>query len=97
MEAGMHHNPRTLAAQDDPSEIAHQQGVLCPPPLVIQPPFPLLAFPSASTRHWETENRMVWNQQQHTAKNHEFVYEISLGLRSSGVMVFFVVCGRSAW
>jgi len=31
----------------------------------------------ASTTHWETENRMVWNQQQHTSEEHEFVYEIS--------------------
>ncbi len=38
---------------------------------------PVLEFPSGVDTHWETENRMVWNQQRHTSEEHEFVYEIS--------------------
>ena len=38
---------------------------------------PVLPFPSGVDTHWETENRMVWNQQHHTNEEHEFVYEIS--------------------
>jgi hypothetical protein len=39
--------------------------------------FPVLAFPSGVDTHWETQNRMVWNDRQHTSEEHEFVYEIS--------------------
>ena len=38
---------------------------------------PVLEFPSGVDTRWETENRMVWNQQRHTSEEHEFVYEIS--------------------
>ena len=27
--------------------------------------------------HWETRSRVVWNEQEHTREEHEFVYEIS--------------------
>jgi hypothetical protein len=35
------------------------------------------AFPAAVDLHWETENRMVWNERQHTSEERELVYEIS--------------------
>lgn len=34
-------------------------------------------FPAAIDVHWETENRMLWNEQQHTNEQRELVYEIS--------------------
>jgi hypothetical protein len=34
-------------------------------------------FPVGIETHWETENRTVWNQQQHASEEREFVYEIS--------------------
>jgi hypothetical protein len=27
--------------------------------------------------HWETQRRVVWNEQEHTREEHELVYEIS--------------------
>ena len=27
--------------------------------------------------HWETENRAVWNEENHANEVHEFVYEVS--------------------
>jgi hypothetical protein len=38
---------------------------------------PVAAFPAGSELHWETENRIVWNEQQHTSQECELVYEIS--------------------
>jgi len=35
------------------------------------------AAPAGDRAYWETENRMVWNEQQHTAEERELVYEIS--------------------
>ncbi len=34
-------------------------------------------FPAGVDTHWETQNRMVWNDRQHTSEEHEFVYEVS--------------------
>jgi hypothetical protein len=38
---------------------------------------PPLAVPQGIDPHYETENRMVWNDDEHTNEVHEFVYEIS--------------------
>jgi hypothetical protein len=34
-------------------------------------------FPAGSDLHWETERRLVWNDQRHTGEECELVYEIS--------------------
>jgi len=34
-------------------------------------------FPAGVDGHWETESRMVWNEQQHTSEKRDLVYEIS--------------------
>ena len=34
-------------------------------------------FPSGVDVHWETQRRVVWNEQEHTREEQEFVYEIS--------------------
>jgi hypothetical protein len=34
-------------------------------------------FPAGVDTHWETQNRMVWNERQRASEEHEFVYEIS--------------------
>ncbi len=48
---------------------------------------PILGFPPGVDVHWETQRRVVWNEQEHTREEHELVYEISwikdLGLRRS--------------
>ena len=33
--------------------------------------------PARGEAHWETENRMVWNELLHAAEEHELVYEIT--------------------
>jgi len=38
---------------------------------------PVPSFPAGADVHWETEHRMVWNEQQHTSEERELVYEIS--------------------
>jgi len=38
---------------------------------------PVPAFPAGVGVHWETENRTVWNEQQHASEERELVYEIS--------------------
>jgi len=35
------------------------------------------AFPAGGDARWETENRMVWNEQEHANEERELVYEIS--------------------
>jgi hypothetical protein len=35
------------------------------------------ASPAGDHTHWKTENRKVWNEQQHTDEERELVYEIS--------------------
>ena len=35
------------------------------------------AFPTGVDAHWETENRSVWNEQEHASEERELVYEIS--------------------
>jgi len=35
------------------------------------------AFPAGGDAHWETENRTVWNEQEHASEERELVYEIS--------------------
>ncbi len=37
----------------------------------------VVASPAGDHAYWETENRMVWNEQQHIAEERELVYEIS--------------------
>jgi hypothetical protein len=48
---------------------------------------PISGFPAGVDVHWETQRRVVWNEQEHTREEHELVYEISwikeLGLRRS--------------
>jgi hypothetical protein len=39
--------------------------------------FPVLVFPEGVDVRWETENRMVWNEQQNTREERELVYEVS--------------------
>ncbi len=34
-------------------------------------------FPAGADTHWETENRTVWNQQEHASEERELVYEVS--------------------
>ena len=34
-------------------------------------------FPGVSQAHWETENRIVWNERERANEPHELVYEIS--------------------
>jgi len=41
----------------------------------VAPPVP--AFPAAVDARWETENRTVWNEQEHASEERELVYEIS--------------------
>ena len=38
---------------------------------------PILGFPTGVDVHWETQRRLVWNEQEHTREEHELVYEIS--------------------
>jgi hypothetical protein len=35
------------------------------------------AFPAGVDARWETENRMVWNEQERLSEERELVYEIS--------------------
>jgi len=35
------------------------------------------AFPAGGDAHWESENRTVWNEQEHASEERELVYEIS--------------------
>ena len=37
----------------------------------------ILAFPAGVDVRWETENRTVWNEQEHASEERELVYEIS--------------------
>ena len=34
-------------------------------------------FPVGVDVHWETQRRVMWNEQEHTREEHELVYEIS--------------------
>jgi len=34
-------------------------------------------FPPGVNAHWETENRTVWNEREHTSEERELVYEIA--------------------
>jgi hypothetical protein len=38
---------------------------------------PVLTVPPGIDPHYETENRMVWNDKEHMNETHEFVYEVS--------------------
>lgn len=38
---------------------------------------PVAALPAGTQARWETENRAVWNEQQHSCEERELVYEIS--------------------
>lgn len=37
----------------------------------------VVAFPAGVDARWETENRMVWNEQVRASEERELVYEIS--------------------
>ena len=37
----------------------------------------ILGFPAGVDVHWETQRRVVWNEQEHACEEHELVYEIS--------------------
>ena len=36
-----------------------------------------LPFPSGVDVHWETENRVLWNEQERSAEEQELIYEVS--------------------
>jgi hypothetical protein len=38
---------------------------------------PIPVVPPGINPHYETENRMVWNEEKYASEEHEFVYEIS--------------------
>jgi len=38
---------------------------------------PISGFPAGVDVHWETQRRVVWNEQKLTREEHELVYEIS--------------------
>jgi len=38
---------------------------------------PILGFPAGVDVYWETQRRVVWNEQERTREEHELVYEIS--------------------
>ena len=38
---------------------------------------PISGFPAGVDMHWETQRRVVWNEQEYTREEHELVYEIS--------------------
>lgn len=38
---------------------------------------PVPAFPAGVDVQWEAQNRVVWNEKEHAAEEHELVYEIS--------------------
>jgi hypothetical protein len=45
---------------------------------------PVLVFPEGVDVHWETENRMAWNEHQNTRKERELAYQVSW-IRDLGV------------
>jgi hypothetical protein len=57
--------------------LQRQQVVLMSAAASYTAALPVLAFPSGVDTHWETQNRMVWNERQRASEEHEFVYEIS--------------------
>ena len=38
---------------------------------------PISGFPAGADVHWETQRRVVWNEQEHAREEYELVYEIS--------------------
>ena len=38
---------------------------------------PISGLPDGVDVHWETQRRVVWNENEHTRVEHELVYEIS--------------------
>ena len=38
---------------------------------------PISDFPAGVDVHWETQHRVVWNEQEHKREERELVYEIS--------------------
>jgi len=38
---------------------------------------PVAVFPGEVDVHWETENRVVWNEQRNAAEEQELVYEVT--------------------
>jgi hypothetical protein len=43
---------------------------------------PISGFPEAVDVHWETQRRVVWNEQEHMREEHELVYVKSAVLKS---------------
>ena len=56
---------------------------------------PISSFPAGVDTHWETRRRIVWNEQERTCEEHEFVYEISwiedLGLWRTFLKAYYKV------
>jgi hypothetical protein len=77
MEAGMHRSTTNAGRSTVPSELQRQQVVLMSAAATYIAALPVLEFPAGVDTHWETQNRMVWNDRQHTSEEHEFVYEVS--------------------
>jgi hypothetical protein len=38
---------------------------------------PVAVFPAGIDVHWETQHRLVWNEQRKTAEEQELVYEVT--------------------
>src|SRR5258708_38992319 len=77
MEAGMHRSTTNAGRSTVPSELQRQQVVLMSAAAIYAEALLVPLFPSGVDTHWETQNRMVWNERQHTSEEHEFVYEVS--------------------
>jgi hypothetical protein len=37
----------------------------------------LVAFPVGLEVHWETENRLIWNERERLSEKQELIYEVS--------------------
>ena len=76
---------RTLVAGDDDlQKFQRRQVELMSASAIHAEAFPVPVFPEGVDVHWETENRMVWNEQQNTREERELVYEVSW-IRELGV------------
>jgi hypothetical protein len=56
---------------------------------------PVPVVPLGINPHYETENRMVWNEEKYTSEEHEFVYEVSW-IPDLGVWRWFLRTHRKA-
>jgi len=73
----------------------------CSTPIFVRTPnphavaLPLPTAPLGTDRHYETENRTVWNDEKQTNEVHEFVYEVSW-IQELGVWRRFLQTRRRA-